>query len=372
VGFESHQLKKKSEILADFAKASGFDVVVPGESDFATGLAGYKELVKRAGITPVCANLVLGKDRVFEASVVREINGLKIGFIGVFTTMRPLPQENNLPLVLSDAVTSVAEARKALEGKVDYVVLLSHMGFEQERELATKVPGIDVIIGGHSRESLGIGSVYGTTAIFQSGMQGKYVGQITLKKGDRAADGKVAVERVGQLHEMNPARADDPHWAKVVKDYHAWVDTENQKRRATDGPPGGTSSLVTDDVYWGAELCGQCHAKQNDFWKKTVHSHAYETLVKAKKQNDVECLSCHTTAFAQTRTKPGLKSLTDVTGLESVQCESCHAAGSRHNTPEIRSKASVKETCTRCHDPKNSPKFDHPTWLPKMRCPTGS
>ena len=372
VGVEAHQLKKKAQILADAAKAFGYDCVAVGEADLATGLAGYKELVKAAGVTPLCANLMAGNQRVFDATAVREIAGVKIGFTSAMTTLRPLPQENNVPLVLSDVEAGLKAAVAELQAKhVDLIVALTHIGFDQDREVAKKVPGIDVIIGGHTRESLGLGSVVDKTTIYQSGYQGKYLGSVKVLVSAPDAQGhRSLIRQGGELHEMGPSRPDNAEWAKISKDYHDWVDKENRTKVAD--PKAPTAQNVADDIYWGAELCGQCHAKQNEFWKTTKHAHAYETLVKVNKQNDVECLACHTTAFAQTRNRPGVKSITDVTGIESVQCESCHAPGSRHNNPEIRTRASVSETCLKCHDPKNSPKFLFPTWQPRVRCPSGS
>lgn len=375
VGLEAHQLRRKAEILADFAKTFGYDVVAPGESDLATGLGGYKALLKAAGMTPVCANMTLGTKPVFDPTAVRDVGGVKVGFTGVLQTTRPLPQENNLPLMLGDVEASLRAAVADLQSKnVDVIVALTHIGFDQDREMAKRVPGIDVIIGGHTRESLGLGSVVDKTTIYQSGYQGKYLGEVKLTVSAPGAGGKrTLLKQSGEMHEMHPSRPDVAEWAKVVKDYHEWVDKENRNRvgsQAATAAAAGTPA--SEDIYWGAELCGQCHAKQDQFWKGTKHAHAYETLVKAGKQHDVECLTCHTTAFAQTRSRPGVKSITDVTGTESVQCESCHAPGSRHNNPEIRARASMSETCLKCHDPKNSPKFLFPTWQPRVRCPSGS
>jgi hypothetical protein len=372
VGVSAHQLKKKAAILADAAKAMGYDVVCPGEADLATGVGGLKELYKTAGVTPVCANLMMGNTRVFNDIAIREIGGVKVGFTGILQTNRPLPQEGNTPLVLTESEAALKSAVDHLKAEgAEVIVALTHIGFDQDREIVKKVPGIDVVIGGHTRESLGMGSASEKTMIYQVGYQGKYYGQIHFSAGDPGPDGKhKLVKQSGESHEMGPTRQEDPEWAKVVADYKKWVDEENQKNRPS--PQETIQASDQNDIYWGAELCGQCHQKQNAWWKETIHAGAYQTLVRVNKQHDVECLACHTTAFTQTRTRPGLKSVSDVTGFENVQCESCHAPGSHHNAPEIRTRANTRETCIKCHDPKNSPKFDFPTWLPRMACPKGS
>jgi hypothetical protein len=376
--FEVAQAKRKADLLAEGARACGVAVVCPGESDLARGWPEYLALCKAAGAEPICANLTIGGEPALPPTAIREVGGIRLGFVGLFRIDRPLPVTDGKPMQVTDAVEAARRAVAALAGQVDVVVALSHMGLDHERDLVKKVPRIQVVVGGHTREVLGVGTVVGDCAIHQAGYQGKYIGRVPLRVGRRGAKGEPPpVERLaGEATEIKEALAEAPEWKTKVDEYNKWVAVENQKAIQRPAPAEqehhGAAHDHDDDIYWGASLCGQCHVKQDNFWKGSIHSHAYETLVKAKKQHDVDCLRCHSTAFEKTRHRPGVKSMSDVTGLESVQCESCHAPGSRHNTSEIRLRASRKQTCTQCHDPKNSPKFDFETWLPKMRCPAGS
>ena len=79
--------------------------------------------------------------------------------------------------------------------KVDLVVCLSHTGtspvkeHSEDEKLARAVPGIDVIISGHTHTILPKPIVVGTTVIVSAGSYGAYLGRLTLDyaKGTGAA-----------------------------------------------------------------------------------------------------------------------------------------------------------------------------------------
>jgi hypothetical protein len=110
----------------------------------------------------------------------------------------------------------------------------------------------------------------------------------------------------------------------------------------------------------GGLACAQCHSLANDgstpqdinydYWIKTPHAHAFETLTNANPANatNVSCLPCHTVGFGY----PGGYTI-GKTALEGVQCENCHGPGGvRHRsggdkTPAIERSAMV---CGGCHN----------------------
>jgi 5'-nucleotidase len=89
--------------------------------------------------------------------------------------------------------------------RVDLVVVLSHLGFDRQGEaiddlnLARLVPGIDVIIGGHTHTFLDaprkVTNAAGETEIFQVGFAGVNLGRmdLTLRKGMKVAASGTAV-----------------------------------------------------------------------------------------------------------------------------------------------------------------------------------
>ena len=124
-------------------------------------------------------------------------------------------------------------------------------------------------------------------------------------------------------------------------------------------PPAGQPSYV------GMDECESCHAKEVAFWKNTVHSHAWHTLVAVGKEANVECVSCHVTGFD----KPGGSNLAFNDDLRNVQCEVCHGPGSIHvdrmgkDQPRTITRTPQPTLCKGCHTPEHSDTFDFTAYL---------
>lgn len=73
---------------------------------------------------------------------------------------------------------------EGLKGKVDLVVVLSDMGMARDQRLATEIPGIQLILGGHDGRFLSSPHREGSTWIFQSYQKGMYLGRLTLQWQD--------------------------------------------------------------------------------------------------------------------------------------------------------------------------------------------
>ncbi len=122
---------------------------------------------------------------VFPPSLQLEVEGLRVGVFGVM-----------VPMVTSAMKTAAAssylwtqpieEARKQvaeLRNKVDLVIALTHIGHARDRELAEQVPGIDLILGGHSHTVLVEPVLVGTTWIAQTGSHGRHAGVYEVRPG---------------------------------------------------------------------------------------------------------------------------------------------------------------------------------------------
>ncbi len=142
--------------------------------------------------------------------------------------------------------------------------------------------------------------------------------------------------------------------------------------------PAGPQRPDEEATYVGSKVCKKCHDEAYKIWEKSKHSHAYQTLVDAKRPSlreyDPECIVCHTVGFAQ---QGGFKDALKTPQLKNVGCESCHGPASLHvkypNDPEWQArmnllwKAPEKENaeqkqkrmdkidhfCQKCHDTDN-------------------
>lgn len=113
----------------------------------------------------------------------------------------------------------VAEVRAA---GAEVVVLLSHNGFDVDRKLAADVPGIDVILTGHTHDALPEPVLVGKTHLIASGSHGKFVSRLDLD----VRDGEVK----GVNHKLIPIFSDviapDPEMAALIETERAPYEAE--------------------------------------------------------------------------------------------------------------------------------------------------
>jgi 2',3'-cyclic-nucleotide 2'-phosphodiesterase (5'-nucleotidase family) len=194
-----------------------YDAMCLGNHEFDLGLEGLLSVVSGqiAGGPPValpilCANVDLDGMPVLKNFVkpytVKEVGGIKVGLIGVVNTDEMNYSPQVYPL-LSDPFRAAGEAAYALKNieHVDIVVCLSHLGKAYDVMGLSQVPGIDIIIGGHSHDAIFEPTVVNGKIIAQAGEFGHYLGEITVKvKGTQ-------VSLVGQrLHEVDSRTRRDP------------------------------------------------------------------------------------------------------------------------------------------------------------------
>lgn len=167
------------------------DVVTIGNHEIDYGIAHLLFLEKCAKFPIINANLRIATNqaRLFQPHRIIEIDGMKILFIGILTEA-VLPQARKEALVGSfvdvcDAATEVeriCNAYNALD--IDCTVLLTHIGFEEDKLLAAQLDpalGVDIIIGGHSHTLLEQPEVVNGILIAQAGVGTDQIGRFDLQ-----------------------------------------------------------------------------------------------------------------------------------------------------------------------------------------------
>lgn len=161
---------------------------------------------------------------------------------------------------------------------------------------------------------------------------------------------------------------------KLVSDYDQKVAELNlaEARRQPESCPAPARG---EAVFVGASKCVGCHEEATRFWEQTRHSHAYDTLAKAKKQFSLDCVQCHVTGWQQPggvcridRTEAGGPAVEGHgLGRRDVQCEACHGPGSAHvadGTGKFIRAQVPASFCMRCHEAANSPHFNDAKYRP--------
>ena len=167
------------------------DVVTIGNHEIDYGIAHLLFLEKCAKFPIINANLHISANnaRLFKSHHIIEIDGMKILFIGILTES-VLSMARKEALIgdfvdVNDAVTEVERICNAYNATdIDCTVLLTHIGFEEDRQLAAQLDpalGVDIIIGGHSHTFLERPEVVNGILITQAGTGTDQIGRFDLE-----------------------------------------------------------------------------------------------------------------------------------------------------------------------------------------------
>jgi len=222
----------------------GYDAITFGNHDFDLGPDGLGKSIgvaSKAGLAPaVLASNTdfagsdaalselqrLAKDGVIRCHLVIERGGIRFGIFGVIGK-EAIIYTNGGAVTFSDAIESAREMVKLLREteKVDVVIALSHGGLERgpdrlyadgdDVRLAKAVPGIDVVIGGHSHTELREAIIVnGRTPVVQTGKESKHLGELVITfDGD-----KLTVESY-KLHPIDDTVAGDRAIADEIEKF---------------------------------------------------------------------------------------------------------------------------------------------------------
>lgn len=190
----------KGQDMVDAALALGVDVMTP-HWEMTLGAERVREIVDKdfkGKVAFLAQNIKTNDfgDPVFDPYVIREINGVPVAIIGQAFPYTPIAnpryfvpdwtfgiQEENLQQVIDAARDKGAQA----------VVLLSHNGMDVDLKLASRVRGLDAILGGHTHDGVpapvAVKNAGGTTLVTNAGSNGKFLGVLDFDvKNGKVAD----------------------------------------------------------------------------------------------------------------------------------------------------------------------------------------
>ncbi len=186
----------RGQDMIDASRLLDIDVMT-GHWEFTYGAARVKEVIEKdlKGRTEFIAQNVRTADfgdPVFKPYVMREVNGIPIAIIGQAFPYTPIANPRHFVVEWTFGIqeesmqSTVNEAR----GKGAWiVVLLSHNGMDVDLKLASRVTGIDLILGGHTHdavpEPVPVANGGGTTLVTNAGSNGKFLAVVDLELRDR-------------------------------------------------------------------------------------------------------------------------------------------------------------------------------------------
>lgn len=162
---------------------SGYQYVTIGNNE---GITFPKEILDglydQAEFTVILSNLWdLKLNQIPKWAVpyaIHTCNDLRIALLGVTVPYASFYEQ--LGWISKDPFPILKEQVELLRSQVDVIVVLSHLGYNIDKQMAEQIDGIDVILGAHTHRLLLEGERVNQTWLAQVGMLGEYVGHVCL------------------------------------------------------------------------------------------------------------------------------------------------------------------------------------------------
>jgi 2',3'-cyclic-nucleotide 2'-phosphodiesterase (5'-nucleotidase family) len=257
--------------------AAGYTFSTIGNHELNASIATLKKFLGLAKFPVLCANLTenaTGKLLV-KPYEIRRVGPLKVGVFGITTVEAATYPAGKEGLTIAPEVETARKMTAALRQEANLIVLISHAGENIDEQIANDVPGIDIIIGGHTHTRLPVGelvwhsdvlqarSVNGTI-IVQDHQWGGELGRLDLLI-EKDKSGVWQIDRYRErLIPVTSKIAEDPQVAEVVNRYWNPIAAKYGEvvgKAAGDfverGDDMANYNLVADAVreIYGAEIC---------------------------------------------------------------------------------------------------------------------
>ncbi|MBU3547195.1 thiosulfohydrolase SoxB [Polynucleobacter sp. MWH-Jannik1A5] len=293
--------------MVDAALALGVDVMTP-HWEMTLGEKRVMEIVNgdfKGKVNFVAQNIKTADfgDSVFNPYVMKVQNGIQVAIIGQAFPYTPIAnpryftpdwtfgiQEENLQKTINEVKSKGAKV----------VILLSHNGMDVDLKMASRVSGLDAIMGGHTHDGVPIPvkvkNSGGVTLVTNAGSNSKFLGVLDFDvKGGKAVDFRYKLFPI--FSNMIPA---DPAMSKLITKIRAPFEAKlNEKLATTEGLlyrrgnfNGSFDQLILDGLMaqknaeiafspgfrWGTSLLpGQAITREN-LLDQTAITYPYTTV----------------------------------------------------------------------------------------------
>lgn len=203
----------------------GYDVMTAGNHDFNYGYERLLELNDMADFNILGANVLNESGLpILKEYQIFTVNGVKVGVFGLCTpeTTYKTHPDNVAGLTFEDPVITAGRMVAELEGQVDVIVALAHLGIDESStdtsiRVAEEVDGIDIIIDGHSHTVLENGMMVNNTLIAQTGSYDKNLGVVTV-----TVEGGTVTAEASLITKADAAETEeDPGVAAIINEIEA-------------------------------------------------------------------------------------------------------------------------------------------------------
>lgn len=207
----------------------GFDATTMGNHEFDSGAKGLGELMRMSTFSYICCNLMPAPEVgvMPRPTQIFDVDGVRVGFVGAVQINErhtPDTHPDNVVGLSFTPVLETVEKYRSIREECDAVVLLSHIGYEDDVKISAELPWVDLIIGGHSHTQLAGGEMHNGILITQNVNRLERVTHITLTVEDgRVIDKKAENIEVATYPKKNKVVeevvryfSDNPEFQRVL------------------------------------------------------------------------------------------------------------------------------------------------------------
>ncbi len=184
----SQTIYHRSEPIIGEIDAARYDAQAIGNREFHYLYGFLRARAARMHHPLVCTNLVdtKGRDLPFARSLLLDHAGVRVHVLGLLIMQYPAGSawERIFGWRFLDPIAVVREFSAGIPDD-DVLVVLSHIGLSLDRKLAAAVPRIDLLLGGHSHDTLEQPLFVGDVPIVHAGPYGKFVSRTMLDREAR-------------------------------------------------------------------------------------------------------------------------------------------------------------------------------------------
>ena len=382
IGF-GRQAEMKFQTMVEGMRKMGYEAIALGVSDLKlpTGeLAAVAANVNGQQSQFVSANVGLfGFDSGMTSTYrIIDVGGKRIGVTSVLGTTYQKELQND-DIEMLDPATAIKKVMPKLKGQTDYIILLAHATKDESIALAKQFPEFNLVVTSDCppEPPAEPQKIPGAKALL-------------IEVGHKGMDAIVLGLYDEPQRIVRYQRVPLDSRFELSKEMVMLMVAYQDQIKALGFAGLGLRSvpqpqLQSNGKFVSSDKCEPCHEESYRIWKKSTHSHAYETLAKLEppRNYDPECVSCHVVGWHPTRYFPyegGYESMKKTPKLIDVSCDSCHGPGEKHIAAESGSNEALMEKyrkavrltkadsekffCVTCHDGDNSPEFKFQTYWP--------
>ncbi len=259
----------------------GVDGVVAGNHEFDRGARNYAtQLEKWAGFRTLAANYDFASsddpwntrlDSLIDPYAIYDVDGLKVGVIGMgnLSSITSIHEaDNSMDVQARDTLSTVEHYAALLDPQVDLVVVITHLGLDDDEEIARTNPHVDIVVGGHLHVALDPVKVVESEVVpgkrvivTAAGAFAKYVQRVDLV----VLDGDI-IAHDNKLVPLDATIEPDPDMLDLLEDYERQLEdemdldqlvgfsTQRVRRFGADGGDSPLGNLVVEAMQYRAGI----------------------------------------------------------------------------------------------------------------------